>query len=130
MMQWQLSDLLQHLQAHAGWHTEPQGDTLVIRNDEGLEAYLAIAGEQILVESLLFSTAQVKDCAALDAYILSTHKLFPLTSIGINRIDDTEYYTAFGALSSHSSFEAIDAEIATLFRNIAAFIDLYDDYLQ
>ena len=94
MMQWQLSDLLQHLQAHAGWHTEPQGDTLVIRNDEGLEAYLVIAGEQILVESLLFSTAQVKDCAALDAYILRTHKLFPLTSIGINRIDDTEYYTA------------------------------------
>ncbi|MGL4601432.1 MAG: DUF2170 family protein [Plesiomonas sp.] len=129
-MKWQYADLQQRLSTHTGWDVEAHADTLLIRNDEGLEAYLAISGEQILVESLLFSTEQVADIAGLNATILRTHQLFPLSTIAISTINNAEYYMAFGALSSHSSYENIDAEIATLFRNIAAFIDLYDDYLK
>ncbi len=103
---------------------------LMIGNKDGLDAWLAISGEQIIVESLLFSTREVKDRNALNDEILRTHMLFPLTTVGISQVGDEEYYTAFGALSSQSKAESVLIEITTLFQNVEAFLDAFQDHLK
>ncbi|BBO28736.1 hypothetical protein SAMN05216361_1213 [Marisediminitalea aggregata] len=105
-------------------------ECLLIANQDGLDAWLAISGEQIIVESLLFESSQVKDKAALDHDILSTHMLFPLTTVAISNINGEEYYTAFGALSAQSKAESIQIEVTTLFQNVAAFLDAYETHLK
>ncbi|MCW8091319.1 DUF2170 family protein [Alteromonas sp. ASW11-130] len=102
---------------------------LLIANQDGIDAWLAISGEQILVESLLFASSQVRDKAALDHEILSTHMVFPLTTVGISTINGEEYYTAFGALSAQSKQETIEIEVDTLFQNVASFLDAYETHL-
>ena len=105
-------------------------ECLLIANQDGLDAWLAISGEQIIVESLLFESSQVKDKAALDHDILSTHMLFPLTTVAISNINGEEYYTAFGAMSAQSKAESIQIEVTTLFQNVAAFLDAYETHLK
>lgn len=105
-------------------------ECLLIANQDGLDAWLAISGEQIIVESLLFESSQVRDKAALDHDILSTHMLFPLTTVAISNINGEEYYTAFGALSAQSKAESIQIEVTTLFQNVAAFLDAYETHLK
>lgn len=106
-----------------------EDNCLLIANADGIDAWLAISGEQILVESLLFSSSEVKDKATLNEEILKTHMLFPLTNVGITTLGKEEYYTAFGALSSQSKEESIMIEIDTLFQNVEAFLDAYQIYL-
>jgi uncharacterized protein YjfI (DUF2170 family) len=83
-----------------------------------------------LVESLLFSKAEVKDCALLNEEILKTHMIFPLTTVGISQVAGDEYYTAFGSLSSQSKAQSVMIELTTLFQNVEAFLDAYEDHLQ
>ncbi len=128
-MTWQLTELLPVLSDHDGWQVKEHDQTLIISNEDNIDAYLAVAGEQILVEVLLFPHQQVSDVHALNDLILRTHKMFPLSTIGINNIGGDSYYVAFGSLSSQSKAESILIEVATLFRNVEAFIDLYQDHL-
>lgn len=128
-MSWQLNELKTLLAQHQGWEVELSGQSLVIRNEDGIDAFLAVAGEQILVEVLLFTQTEVKDVQTLNETILRTHKMFPLSTIGINDVNGQSYYTAFGSLSSQSKEESVVIEVATLFRNVEAFIDLYQEYL-
>lgn len=107
-----------------------EADCLLIGNKDGLDAWLAISGEQIIVESLLFSTDEVKDPTALNEEILRTHVLFPLSTVGISVVGSQEYYTAFGALSSQSKAESIEIEITTLFQNVEAFLDAFQVHLK
>jgi hypothetical protein len=103
---------------------------LCITNEDGLDAYLAVSGEQIIVETILFAKAQVNNVAGLNEEILRTHQIFPLTTVATTSIDDEEYYMAFGALSSQSKEESIDIEITALFDNVAGFLEAYEDYLK
>ncbi len=128
-MNYKTSELVSALAQHEGWQVEENADSLVITNEDNINAFLAVSGEQILVEVLLFSQLQVKDVNALNDYILKTHKMFPLTTVAINEIDGVEYYVAFGSLSSQSKLESVIIEVATLFRNVEAFIELYQDHL-
>ena len=129
-MTWQVSELIPLLSEHEGWEVEQNDQTLVLRNEDNIEAFLAVSGEQILVEVLLFPAEQVTDIASLNNDILRTHKMFPLSTIGINEIAGNDYYVAFGSLSSQSKAESIVIEVATLFRNVEAFIELYQDHLK
>ncbi len=107
-----------------------EDNCLLIGNKDGLDAWLAISGEQIIVESLLFSTKEVKDVAALNEEILRTHVLFPLSTVGISTVGQEEFYTAFGALSSQSKAESIEIEISTLFQNVEGFLDAFQVHLK
>ncbi|AJR05098.1 DUF2170 domain-containing protein [Photobacterium gaetbulicola] len=129
-MTWQVSELIPLLSEHDGWAIEASEQTLIVRNEDNIEAFLAVSGEQILVEVLLFSADQVIDPVSLNNDILRTHKMFPLSTIGINEIGGRDYYVAFGSLSSQSKAESIVIEVATLFRNVEAFIELYQDHLK
>lgn len=128
-MAWQLNEINALLAEHDGWDVDQLEQSLCLTNEDGVKAYLAVAGEQILVEVLLFPQSKVNDVAALNDTILRTHKIFPLSTICINEINGDSYYAAFGSLSSQSKAETIVIEVATLFRNVEAFLELYQDYL-
>jgi hypothetical protein len=103
---------------------------LVVTNDEGLDAFVTLGEQQILVESVLFPAANIADVAALNDQILRTQQLTPLTSVGLKKIDGEDYYIAFGALSTDSKDSVIIEEIDTLFANIDDFIELYSDNMK
>lgn len=128
-MSWDLTQLEALLKEYDDYVVTKEEGCLLIANQDGIDAWLAISGEQILVESLLFSASQVNDKAALDHEILSTHMVFPLTTVGISNISGEEYYTAFGALSAQSKAESIVIEVETLFQNVASFLDAYETHL-
>ena len=129
-MTWELSQLAEIISAEEGYVVTHENDCLLIANEDGIDAWLAISGEQIIVESLLFAIDEVKDSAALNEEILRTHMIFPLTTIGISSVAGSQYYTAFGSLSSQSKKESVLIEIATLFQNVEAFLDAYQGFLK
>lgn len=129
-MTWDLSQLEGLLSKKTNWVVHSENGCLCVANEDGLDAYVATSGAQIIVESILFAKKQVKDVAGLNEEILKTHQVFPLTTIGVTTIDDEEYYIAFGALSSQSKEESIVVEVETLFDNVAGFLDAYEDFLK
>jgi len=128
-MSWSLSEIKALADAHSGWDAREQDGCLCVVDDAGLEAWVAVSGDQIVVETVLFAEDQVQDTAALNAHILRTHQLFPLTTIAVNTIDGQDYYVAFGALAAQSSADNIVAELTALFDNVTGFLDAYADYL-
>lgn len=129
-MTWDLKQLETLLSDNQNLVVTREDDCLLIANGDGLDAWLAISGEQILVESLLFASNEVADPVALNEEILKSHMIFPLTTVGISHVAGEEYYTAFGALSSQSKAESILIEVNTLFQNVEAFLDAYQDHLK
>lgn len=129
-MTWDLPQLEQLLSKRLDWAVHSEDGCLCITNEDGLDAYLAISGQQIVVESILFDKGNVKNVAGLNEEVLKTHQMFPLTTVAITNIEDQEYYMAFGALSSQSKEESIVIEVETLFNNVAGFLDAYEDYLK
>jgi len=129
-MTWDLNQLETLINLDNDLVVTREDNCLMIANKDGLDAWLAISGEQIIIESLLFSATEVADKAGLNEEILKTHMIFPLTTVGISQVADEEYYTAFGALSSQSKEESVMIEIATLFHNVEAFLDAYRVHLK
>ncbi|WP_207631833.1 DUF2170 family protein [Photorhabdus sp. RW14-46] len=112
------------------WSVEQIGECLAMTNEDGIKAHLAICGRQITVEALLFSEENVLDPASLNQFILETHKMIPLTSVGITKVEGQSYYTAFGSLSSESKQESVVIEVSTLFANITELLDAYSEFLK
>lgn len=129
-MTWELPQVEELLSQREGWVVANEGDCICITNEDGLDAYLAISGEQILVESILFAKSQVSDTAALNETILKTHQIFPLTTVAVTVVGEQEYYMAFGALSSLSKGDSITKELELLFLNIPGFLDAYESFLK
>ncbi len=99
---------------------------LVMAEYGDLPLFLAVVGEQIVVEALLWPVAQVRDAAAFNETVLRTHKLFPLSTIGIETLADGEpVYTMFGALSARSSLSNVLYEIETLADNVIKATEAY-----
>ncbi len=129
-MTWEIEPLKQLLTEQEDIAVTSENNCLCITNPDGIEAFLAISGEQIIVEAILFGKEQVKDPAALNEEILKTHQFFPLTTAAITEIEGSEYYIAFGSLSSQSKAESILIEIETLFQNVEGFLDAYQSHLK
>lgn len=109
---------------------EMEGDCISISNDEGVDAFLVVGEQQLIVETILFPISAVKDTAVLDADIMRTHHLVPLTTLAVSQIGDEEYYVAFGALSVDSKDEVIVEEVEALFSNVPEFLELYSEHLK
>ena len=83
-----------------------------------LPLLLSVSGSQIIVDTLLWPAEDVEDQAAFNTMILKTHKLFPLSTFGIQTgPDGREYYEMFGSLSAGSILESVIFEIETLADN-------------
>lgn len=128
-MTWSNDTLKALSESQASWVVETEGECLSISNDEGIDAFVYAGGSQILVEAALFPASQVKDKAALDALVLRTHQLLPLTTICVNVINGEDYYVAFGSLSVESKDSVVIEEVETLFANVGEFLELYSELL-
>ncbi len=95
-----------------------------------LPIFLTVIGEQIIVEAVLWSTADVINQNDFNEAILRTHKYFPLSTISLDKQDKgDDYYHMFGALSSASIIINIIFEIETLASNVIKVTEAYCEYL-
>lgn len=96
-----------------------------------LPLFLAVGGEQIVVEALLWPVEQVRDRDRFNQEVLRTHKLFPLSMIGIQvAADGSEDYIMFGALSGTATLSDIVFEIEMLADNVIKATEAYEPHLQ
>lgn len=104
---------------------------ITMREYGDLPLFLAVGGEQIVIEALLWPVDQVRDRAQFNQEVLRTHKLFPLSTIGIQTLaDGSESYIMFGALSGGSTLSDIVFEIETLADNVIKATEAYESHLQ
>ena len=96
-----------------------------------LPLFVAVFGEQIIVEALLWPLSDVRDPAAFNEEVLRTHKLFPLSSIGLETLPDGQAcYTMFGALSASSTLSNVVEEIELLADNVINATEAYTGFLR
>lgn len=104
--------------------------SLTMHHFGDLPIMIAIAGDQILVDSVLVYASQVRDIAAFNDTVLRSRDIFPLSSIGIETMPNGEtVYNMFGALSAASSLTVIVHEVLTLADNVIHAADAYEDLL-
>jgi len=103
----------------------------IVMYDYGdLPLFLTVAGEQIIVEAILWPTDDVEDLGKFNETILRTHKYFPLSTISLDTLSDgKDYYHMFGALSATSILPNIVFEIETLAANVIHATEAYSNLL-
>jgi uncharacterized protein YjfI (DUF2170 family) len=103
----------------------------IVMADYGdLPVFLTVSGEQIIVESVLWSVSDVVDLAGFNEAVLRTHKYFPLSTISLDTLgDDGDYYHMFGALSSASILHNVVFEIEALANNVLQAAEAYSEFL-
>jgi uncharacterized protein len=95
-----------------------------------LPIFMAVVGRQIVVEAMMWPVSQVRDAARFNEELLRTHRLFPLSTLGIETIDGEAVYIMFGALSAASSLPDVMFEIETLADNVIRATEAYEWHLQ
>ncbi|MEX6501209.1 biofilm formation regulator BacA [Pseudomonas zhanjiangensis] len=96
-----------------------------------LPLFMAVVGEQIIVEALLWPASDVRDVAAFNEEVLRSHKLFPLSCIGLEKLPDgQDCYTMFGALSATSILSNVVLEIELLADNVIKATEAYEGFLK
>jgi uncharacterized protein YjfI (DUF2170 family) len=95
-----------------------------------LPLFMAVVGRQIVVEAMLWPVSQVSDAARFNEELLRTHKLFPLSTLGIETLDGEAVYIMFGALSSASSLADVLFEVETLADNVIRATEAYEWHLR
>lgn len=105
------------------------GIKLIMADYGDLPIYIAVEGEQILADTVLIEVNKVKNVQAFNDVVLRSRDLFPLSSIGIEKLGgDKEVYCLFGALSAASSLTVIVQEILTLADNVLRAADAFEDH--
>ena len=54
-MTWSLSELKKLAETREEWVVSEEGGCLCVTNEDGLEAWVAVSGDQIIAESILFA---------------------------------------------------------------------------
>ncbi|UUY06439.1 YjfI family protein [Pseudomonas sp. J452] len=104
---------------------------VTMREYGDLPLFIAVFGEQIIVEALLWPLADVRDAAAFNEEVLRSHKLFPLSCIGLETLPDGQAcYTMFGALSASSILANVVQEIELLADNVIKATEAYEGFLK
>lgn len=104
---------------------------VTMREYGDLPLFVAVQGEQILVEALLWPQSEVSDASAFNEEVLLSRQLFPLSSIGLDTLPGGERcYIMFGALSATSILSNVLFEIETLAGNVIRATEAYEGYLQ
>ncbi len=103
---------------------------VVMKEFGDLPVFLTVAGEQIIVEAILWSVDDVTDVVAFNEFVLRTHKYFPLSTISLDDVGGgNDYYHMFGALSSTSILSNVVFEIETLANNVIQATEAYSEFL-
>jgi uncharacterized protein YjfI (DUF2170 family) len=91
--------------------------SITLKERGGLTVLVTASGEQVLCSVLLAEADTIPRREAFERMLLSVHKLIPLSTFGITRIDGTEWYELFGSLSASSHAAALVEEVAVLAAN-------------
>lgn len=103
---------------------------ITMREYGDLPLFMAVVGEQIIVEALLWPASDVRDVKAFNEEVLRSHKLFPLSCIGLETLPDgRDCYTMFGALSATSILSNVVLEIELLADNVINATEAYEGFL-
>jgi uncharacterized protein YjfI (DUF2170 family) len=95
-----------------------------------LPVFVNVTGEQIIAESILWSTDEVTDINGFNDAVLRTHKYFPLSTISLDYVGKSgDYYHMFGALSSSSILQSVLTEIEVLANNVIEATEAYSNFL-
>ncbi|TQV75984.1 DUF2170 family protein [Exilibacterium tricleocarpae] len=103
---------------------------IVMHEFGDLPVFLTVSGDQIIVESILWSVDDVADVVKFNDAVLRTHKYFPLSTISLDATSSgSDYYQMFGALSSTSILSNVIFEIETLATNVIHATEAYSEFL-
>ncbi|WP_206436059.1 DUF2170 family protein [Altericroceibacterium xinjiangense] len=91
--------------------------SITLKERGGLTVLVTASGEQVLCSVLLAEAGTIPRREAFERMLLSVHKLIPLSTFGITRIDGTEWYELFGSLSASSTAAALVEEVSVLAAN-------------
>lgn len=95
----------------------------------GLPVFIAVIGEQIIIDTVLVDQDSITDPVAFNDTVLRSRELFPLSSIGIETMPNGQtVYNIFGALSAASSLTNIVTEIHTLVDNVQRASEAFADF--
>lgn len=103
----------------------------IIMHEYGdLPLYLSISSQQIVVEALLWPVEIVNDQPQFNQEVLYSRKLFPLSTIAIEKSGDGSLnYIMYGALSSASLLSSIIYELEMLSDNVIKATEAYQNLL-
>lgn len=95
----------------------------------GLPVFIVVAGEQIIVDTLLVDADDISDVSGFNDAVLRSREMFPLSSIGIETMPNGETaYNMFGALSADSSLTNVVTEILTLAENVQRAVVAFESF--
>ena len=103
---------------------------LVMREFGDLPIFIAIGGLQIIVQALLWPVDHVTDPASFNLHVLRTHKLLPLSTVGVEPVGGVPCYVMFGSLGITAGLGNILFEVETLAENVIASADAYRPFLR
>ena len=103
---------------------------VVMREYGDLPVFVTVAGDQIIVEAVLWPTSEVTDAGEFNEAVLRTHKYFPLSTICLGQRAHDDYYLMFGSLSASSDLSDIVHEIEVLASNVIHATEAYADMLE
>lgn len=92
---------------------------------DGIEVVLVRTDTEILVQTTLIPVSAVDNPAKINERILKTHKLIPLTTVGIEEVGGEDYYIAFGSLAAESRVEVVVKEVDFLYVNLEDIAELF-----
>lgn len=104
--------------------------SLIIKmNDYGdLSLGILFTSRQIIIETVICPVSSINQQNEFNIFLLRNQKLLPLSSVGISRVQQDEYYIAFGALSLNSSLDDVVLEMATLADNALDLAEITEEY--
>lgn len=131
-MVWTPQSLAEALQHSPGLNIDIKNDgqSLIIKmNDFGdLMLNILFTSRQIIIETVICPVNSIQYQDKFNVFILRNQKLLPLSSVGISRVQQEEYYVAFGALSLNSSLADVILEMTTLADNALDLAEITEEY--
>lgn len=103
---------------------------LVMREFGDLPIFIAVGGLQVIVQALMWPVDHVTDPAAFNLHVLRTHKLLPLSTVGIEAVGGVPCYVMFGSLDITATLANVMFEVETLAENVIASADAYRPFLR
>ncbi len=104
--------------------------SLIIKmNDYGdLSLGILFTSRQIIIETVICPVSSINQQNEFNIFLLRNQKLLPLSSVGVSRVQQDEYYIAFGALSLNSSLDDVVLEMTTLADNALDLAEITEEY--
>ena len=97
----------------------------------GLPIHIALAGQQIIVDTVLVDIDSITDVRAFNDAVLRSREMFPLSSISIETMPNGQtVYNMFGALSADSSLTNVVTEVKTLVDNVQRASEAFEHFFK